>query len=479
MNDISNVLPEATLTGLACLVLVVDVYRRGTGNAATFWAAMLSVLVVLGQVAACFPNEIVLAFDGTFVLDPMAAVLKAFMLMLVMLAFFYARDYFQRHGQVQSEFYILALFAAIGMMVLISAHNLLTVYLGLELLSLSLYAMVAMERDSVAASEAAMKYFVLGALASGMLLYGMSMLYGVAGTLDLAMLSDHVTDDRSHMLFTFGLVFVLVGIAFKLGVAPFHMWVPDVYQGASTPVTLFIGSAPKLAAFAMAVRVLADGLGAVAGEWQSMLVLLAIVSMAIGNIVAIAQTNLKRMLAYSTISHMGFLLIGIIAANALGYAASMFYVIVYALMSAGAFGAIILLASPGHASDRLQDFAGLAKRSPWHAFIMLILMFSLAGVPPFAGFWAKWFVLKELVAAGNTWLAVVAVLFSLIGAFYYLRVVKLMYFDEPQQVERGGAGPGEDVALVFSVNGLAVLALGFLPGALMSVCLSAMLVNGI
>ncbi len=477
MNDIQSVLPEATLTALACAVLVVDVYRRAGASALTFWCAIGTVLVILAELAYVFPAQVSYTFHGTFVLDPMSAVLKAFLMVVVLLAFFYARDYFTRHGREQNEFFILALFSSIGMMVLISAHSLLTVYLGLELLSLSLYAMVAMDRDSAAASEAAMKYFVLGALASGMLLYGMSMLYGVSGTLDLTELSRHASTEDTRVLFVFGLVFVLIGIAFKLGVAPFHMWVPDVYQGAPTPVTLFLGSAPKLAAFAMAVRVLTDGLGGYAAEWQDMLVLLAIVSMAIGNIVAIAQTNIKRMLAYSTISHMGFLLLGLIAANSFGYAASMFYVVVYALMSMGAFGAIILLSGPGFESDELSDFAGLARRSPWLAFIMLILMFSLAGVPPFAGFWAKWFVLKELIGAHYTWLAVVAVAFSLIGAFYYLRVVKLMYFDEPDP-RVAAVSASEDAHLVFSVNGLAVLLLGFLPGTLMSVCLAAMLAGG-
>jgi NADH-quinone oxidoreductase subunit N len=474
MNDIMTVLPETTLTALACVVLLVDIWRGGRGSARTFWAAALSVLVVLAEIAWLFPSHTMLAFHGTFVLDSMGAVLKAFLMVVVLLAFFYARDWFDRRGNAQGEFYLLGLFAAIGMMVLISAHSLLTVYLGLELLSLSLYAMVAMERDSALASEAAMKYFVLGALASGMLLYGMSMLYGVGGTLDLAELAERSGSEGAHLLFTFGLVFVVIGIAFKLGVAPFHMWVPDVYQGAPTPVTLFLGSAPKLAAFAMAMRLLAEGMGGLAAEWQGMLILLAVVSMAIGNIVAIAQTNFKRMLAYSTISHMGFLLLGILSATAAGYAASMFYVIVYAMMSMGSFGAIVLLSSSHHESDQLIDYAGLARRSPWLAFMLLILMFSLAGVPPFAGFWAKWFVLKEVIAAGHAWLAAVAVLFSLIGAYYYLRVVKLMYFDEPA----AGApriAPGEDVRLVFGVNGLSVLLLGLLPGVLMSVCVAATL----
>ena len=474
MNEIFVVLPEATLTALACLVLIVDVTSGSRSQATTFWVAVLAVLVVLVEIALCFPQHTVNAFNNTFRLDAMSAVLKAFLMTIVLLAFFYAREYFMRRGRLMSEFFILGLFAAIGMMVLISAHNLLTIYLGLELLSLSLYAMVAMDRDSITASEAAMKYFVLGALASGMLLYGMSMIYGVAGSLDLSVISEKTFAASDDLLFTFGLVFVLIGIAFKLGVAPFHMWVPDVYQGAPTPVTLFIGSAPKLAAFAMAIRLLTDGLGGLSAHWQLMLILLAVTTMALGNIVAIAQTNLKRMLAYSTIAHMGFLLLGIIAANAIGYAASMFYVIVYALMSMGAFGAIIVLASATNESDQLQDFAGLSKRSPWVAFLMMVLMFSLAGVPPFAGFWAKWFVLKEVVAAGYSWLAAVAVFFSLIGAYYYLRVVKLMYFDEPDSAA-GAIEASEDVRLVFSVNGISILLLGLLPGTLMSVCLSAML----
>lgn len=477
MDEIYTVLPEASLTALACVVLLVDVYRRPESTALTFWTAVFALLAVLLQLALGFPGDPTFAFNGTFVHDPMAAVMKSFLMVVMLLSFFYARDYLDRRHHTDGVFYILALFAGIGMMVLISAHSLLTVYLGLELLSLSLYAMVAMDRDSSAASEAAMKYFVLGALASGMLLYGMSMLYGVSGTLDLEMLSQRTSGQGHNVLFVFGLVFVLIGIAFKLGVAPFHMWVPDVYQGAPTPVTLFIGSAPKLAAFAMAIRVLAEGLGGLASEWQDMLIILAILSMAIGNIVAIAQTNIKRMLAYSTISHMGFLLLGIIASNALGYAAGMFYVIVYALMSMGAFAAIIILSEPGFEADQLSDFSGLARRSPWTAFIVLILMFSLAGVPPFAGFWAKWFVLKEVIGAGYPWLAAVAVFFSLIGAFYYLRIIKLMYFDDSESGVRQITAT-EDARLVFSVNGLAVLALGLLPGTLMSVCLGAMLAAG-
>lgn len=469
MTDIGLIIPEITLLTLACVVLLIDVFRRQESNAVTFWAAIISILVVLSQMAFYFPEGSAIAFNGTVKLDPMGTVLKAFSLVLVLLSFFYARDHYDKQQSGFSEYYILSLFATMGMLVLISANSLLTVYLGLELLSLSLYSMVAMNRDSVASSEAAMKYFILGALASGMLLYGISILYGVGGSLQLDELLAHSdAQGQQRVLMVFGVVFVVVGLAFKLGVVPFHMWLPDVYQGAATPVTLFIGTAPKIAAFAMAVRILADGLQGLAPEWSGMLIILCIGSMALGNIVAIAQTNIKRMLAYSTIAHMGFLLLGLLSATNGGYAASMFYVIVYALMSMGAFGAIILLSRKDAEADQLTDFSGLAKRSPWFAFIMLVLMFSMAGVPPFAGFWAKWYVLKEVVAAGYVWLAGVAVLFSIVGAYYYLRIVKLMYFDDASDTQPLHAS--QDMRLVLSVNGLAIFLLGILPGALMSIC---------
>jgi NADH-quinone oxidoreductase subunit N len=469
MTDLGLIIPEITLLALACCVLLIDVFRGRGSIAVTFWVATVSVLVVLGQIALYFPDGSSIAFSGTVKLDPMGAVLKAFALVLVLLSFFYARDYYAKNRAQVSEYYILSLFATIGMLVLISANSLLTVYLGLELLSLSLYSMVAMSRDSAESSEAAMKYFILGALASGMLLYGISILYGVSGTLQLDELVAR-TDvaGQERVLMVFGTVFVIVGIAFKLGVVPFHMWLPDVYQGASTPVTLFIGTAPKIAAFAMAIRLLADGLQGLAPEWTGMLIILSVLSMAIGNIVAIAQTNIKRMLAYSTIAHMGFLLLGILAANNSGYASAMFYVIVYSLMSMGAFGTVILLSRADTEADKIVDFSGLSKRSPWFGFIMLVLMFSMAGVPPFAGFWAKWYVLKEVIAAGHVWLAAVAVFFSIIGAYYYLRIVKLMYFDASTDGNKLEAS--QDMKLVLSVNGLAIFLLGILPGALMSIC---------
>ena len=359
------------------------------------------------------------------------------------------------------------------MLVLISAHNLLTVYLGLELLSLSLYALVALNRNSAASSEAAMKYFVLGALASGMLLYGISMLYGATASLDLAVIQLAVAKGGStDLILALGLVFVLVGIAFKLGAAPFHMWIPDVYEGAQTPVTMFVGTVPKLAAFAMLIRVLVDGLHGLHGDWADMLVILAILSMAVGNIVAIAQANLKRMFAYSTIAHMGFLFLGVIPGTVEGFAASMFYVIVYSVMSLGAFAMIIVLSRAGFEADRLEDFKGLTHRSPWCAFLVMVLMLSMAGVPPFLGFWAKWAVLQEVIAAGYVWLAVVAVLLSVIGLFYYLRIVKLVYFDEADDdtaIEAAG-----DVKVMVSANSLAILVVGLFPGALLGLCLSSL-----
>jgi NADH-quinone oxidoreductase subunit N len=474
MNDISLVIPEATLLAFACGTLLIDAFLGRRNPALTFWAAIAGGLVVLGLIANSVPETMKIIFAGTWRIDVVGSVLKAFILVLVLVSLFYAREYFRKREQHQGEHYPLVMFATLGMMMMVSANSLLTLYLGLELLSLSLYALVALQRDSVQASEAAMKYFVLGALASGMLLYGMSMLYGVTGTLDLSDLLIKVSvAGEQRMLLVFGLVFLVVGISFKLGVVPFHMWVPDVYQGAATPVTQFIGTAPKLAAFAMALRLLVDGLGGLAEEWHQMLIILSVLSMGLGNLLAISQTNFKRMLAYSTIAHMGYMLLGLLSAKASGYAASMFYVTVYSLMSMGAFGSIILLATRNSEADQLSDLAGLARRSPWFGLILLILLFSMAGVPPFAGFWAKWFVLKEVVAAGYTWLAALAVMFSLVGAYYYLRVIKIMYFDEP--TTQGSPEAGQDLKLVLSVNGLAVLALGLAPGLLMSVCIAATL----
>jgi NADH-quinone oxidoreductase subunit N len=386
----------------------------------------------------------------------------------------YSRPYLAARGMYRGEFYVLVLFATLGMMVMISANHLLTLYLGLELLTLSLYALVALQRDSAVATEAAMKYFVLGALASGMLLYGMSMLYGATGTLGIPQLAGIILGGGAQdVVLVFALVFVVAGLGFKLGAVPFHMWVPDVYHGAPTAVTVFIGSAPKLAAFAFIMRLLVQGLGAeqLLAEWQDMLILMAALSLAIGNVTAIAQTNLKRMLAYSTIGHMGFLLLGILSGDVVGYGAGMFYVVVYMLMNLGAFGMILLLSRAGFEAENLDDFKGLNQRSPWYAFLMLLLMFSMAGVPPTVGFYAKLSVLQAVISVGAWWsipLAVFAVLFSLVGAYYYLRLVKLMYFEAP--VDAAPIAPRMDVRVLLSLNGLFMLVFGIFPERLMWLC---------
>jgi NADH-quinone oxidoreductase subunit N len=415
-------------------------------------------------------SERIIAFNGTFVSDTLAVVLKVFVLAIVAVIFVYSRDYLKDRQIFKGEFYVLGLFGALGMMIMISAHHFLTLYLGLELLSLSLYAMVAFNRDNSNAAEAAMKYFVLGAIASGMLLYGMSMIYGMTGSLNIAEVATVISNKEMGTVFVFGLVFVVIGLSFKLGAVPFHMWIPDVYHGASTTVTSYIASAPKIAGFALMIRLLVEGMGSLHADWQGMLIILSVLSMALGNIIAIAQTNLKRMLAYSTISHVGFILLGILAGTNDGYSASMFYTLTYALMSLGAFGMIILLARSGFEADNLDDFKGLNQRSPWFAFMMLIMMFSMAGVPPTVGFWAKLTVIKAVIDIDMLWIALVAVFFSIIGVYYYLRVIKLMYFDKAE--DHSPIVKTRDMQVALSANGLVILVLGIYPAALMSVCVS-------
>lgn len=472
LTQFAPALPEIFVLAMVSLILVID---AAVDDSKRYIAYVLSLVTVIGAAfltARDFSAMPVLALGGLFIDDPLSDVLKLFLYLSVAVVMVYSRDYLRQRGLYKGEFFVLALFALLGMMVMVSASHFLTLYLGLELLSLSLYAMVALQRDSSIATEAAMKYFVLGALASGMLLYGMSMVYGVTGSLALADIAQNLSDGTDLRIpLVFGIVFIVSGLAFKLGAVPFHMWVPDVYHGAPTAMTLFIGSAPKIAAFAFVVRILGQGLESQVAEWRDMLVILAVLSMAVGNIAAIAQTNLKRMFAYSTISHMGFMLLGILAGSQNGYGSAMFYVLVYALMSLGGFGMILLLSRAGFEADKLEDFKGLNRRSPWLAFLMLLLMFSMAGVPPTVGFYAKLSVLQAVVEIGYVWLAVAAVLFSLIGAFYYLRIVKLMYFDTPHDTEAIAACP--DARIMMSANGLAVLALGVLPQPLMAVCVHA------
>ena len=460
---------EIFLLCMACVVLLVDVWLPNQYRRLTYQLSQASLAGAVLLVFVTFPEARITTFDGTFIADRMGAVLKIFLLVVSGFGFFYSRIHLEPRNLMRGEYFVLGLFAVLGMMVLVSAGNFLTLYLGLELLSLSLYAMVALDRDSRLGCEAAMKYFVLGALASGMLLYGISMIYGSTGSLDLAMISESIAaSGPMRLTMVLGLVFVVVGVAFKLGAVPFHMWVPDVYEGAPTPVTLFIATAPKIAAFGMLMRALVDGLGGLVTDWSQMLVVLAVLSMAAGNVIAIAQTNIKRMLAYSTITHVGFVFVGMASGTPAGYAASMFYVLTYSLMALGGFAMVIWLGRAGLEADRLEDFRGLNERNPWFAFMMLILMLSMAGVPPFVGFWAKWSVLREAVAADMTWLAVVAVLFSVVGLFYYLRVVRLMYFESPTD-----AAPVTSLVamrVVVSTNALAILALGVYPGALLTLC---------
>ena len=468
----TNLIPasaEIFLLIMTCVILITDSVSKQGGGLITYVLVQLTLMGGALITVGTHEGGVAYLFHNMFVDDLMSDVLKLLTYLSVSMMLVYSRLYLTVRGLFSGEFMVLTLFATLGMMVMISANHFLALYLGLELLSLSLYAMVALQRDSAIATEAAMKYFILGALASGLLLYGMSMLYGATGSLELGAVSNAIqSGDANKTLLVFGLVFVVSGLAFKLGVVPFHMWLPDVYHGAPTAMTMLIGSAPKLAAFAFVSRILVEGLQPLVQHWSGMLVILAIASMVLGNITAIAQTNLKRMLAYSTIAHMGFMLLGFISGDVEGYGSAMFYAVTYVLMSLGAFGMIMFLSRAGFEADNLNDFKGLNQRSPWLAFLMLLLMFSMAGVPPTVGFYAKFSVLNAVVQSGHVWLAIVAVLLSLIGAYYYLRIVKLMYFDAPES--HSPIIFGQDTTLLISVNGLGVLLLGLLPGTLMSVC---------
>jgi NADH-quinone oxidoreductase subunit N len=484
--------PEIVLLVLSLAVLSIDLFVSDARRNVTYGLTLASIVATAATCWWLLDNGVVLyAFGGLYVTDPMANLLKVFACLCVALVLVYAQGYARDRGMWKGELFSLSLFALLGILVMISANNLLVIYLGLELQALALYSLVALRRDDARATEAAMKYFVLGALASGFLLYGMSMLYGATGTLDINALARDVAsgDYVSRGALVLGLVFIVAGLAFKLGVVPFHMWVPDVYNGTPTPIAVLIGSAPKLAAFAIAFRLLVEGMLPLAVDWQKMLVVLSVASLAIGNLAAIAQSNLKRMLAYSTIAQMGFMLLAMLSgvvqgtpfSTANAYSAAMFYVITYAITTLGTFGVMLLLAREGFECEEIADLRGLNKRSPWYAFVMLVLMFSLAGIPPFVGFWAKLTVLQALLgngmASGMVWLAVIAVLFSLIGAYYYLRIVKVMYFDEPAAADR--ARPivaAQDMRIALSINGVMVLVLGLFPQYLLELCARATIV---
>jgi len=488
MNNLNLIpaLPEIFLAIAIAVILLVDLFTKDAKRNITYVLAIVA-MGVCGVItfSGLGDGGTVYTFNNMFVSDPMSNILKLFSYLAVALTLIYSRQYASDRdmigGYKGGEFYILALFSLLGQMVMISANNFLIIYLGLEMMSLSLYALVAIRRDHAISTEAAMKYFVLGALASGFLLYGISMLYGATGSLDLTEVAKAIGSGAVNKpVLVLGLVFVVAGLAFKLGVVPFHMWVPDVYQGSPTAVTLLLGGAPKLATLAITIRLLVEALPALAVDWQQMLTILAVLSMAIGNITAIMQTNIKRMLAYSTISQMGFVLLGLLSGVVTaadgsvtnGYGAAMFYSITYVLTTLGVFGIIMLLSRAGFEAENIDDFKGLNQRSPWFALVMLLFMFSLAGVPPVVGFYAKLSVLQGVLATGQIWLAIVAVLFSLIGAYYYLRIVKVMYFDEPADEAKLQTTP--DVGVALSANGVAVLVLGLMPGPLMTACAAAM-----
>lgn len=469
--DVTPLIPEMFIAAMACAILVIDLYLKDTQRAATLVLSVLTLLVAAALSLSDFSAGTAIVMNGMFVDDAFADVLKISISLIAAVVFVYSRDYAMKRDFFKGEYFVLGLFAVVGMFVMVSAAHLLTLYLGLELLSLCLYVMVAFRRDSAWSSEAAMKYFVLGAIGSGMMLYGMSLLYGLTGTLDMQEIRLAIAQHpHNDLVLILGLIFVLVSMAFKLGAVPFHMWVPDVYQGAPTAATLFVSTVPKIAAFAMMIRLLAGTLGELHAAWGDMVIALSLLSIAIGNTIAIAQANLKRMLAYSAISHMGFMLLGVLTGTATGYSAAMFYVLVYAFVGMGGFGMIVLLSRAGFEAEEMEDWKGLNKTHPWYAFLMLLLMISMAGIPPTIGFFAKLNVFQAVIEADLIWVAVVAVLFTVVGAFYYLRVIKLMYFDEPAGDPPRVETP-MDTRVLLGINACAVVLLLPFIAPIQSLCI--------
>ncbi len=475
--NFTPLIPEMFVAGMACVILVIDLYLRESQRTVSLVLSVATLIVAAGLSISDFSASSQVVMNGMFVDDAFADVLKVAISLLAAMVFIYSRDYAAKRDLLRGEYFVLGLFAVAGMFVMVSAAHLLTLYLGLELLSLSLYVMVAFRRDSAWSSEAAMKYFVLGAIGSGMMLYGMSLLYGLTGSLEMeAIRAAIAAQPGDDLVLILSLIFVLVSMAFKLGAVPFHMWVPDVYQGAPTAATLFVSTAPKIAAFAMMIRLLAGTLGDLHEAWGDMVIALSLLSIAVGNTIAIAQTNLKRMLAYSAISHMGFMLLGILAGTAAGYSAAMFYVLVYAFVGMGGFGMIVLLSRAGFEAEEMDDWKGLNKSHPWYAFLMLLLMISMAGIPPTIGFFAKLNVFQAVIEAGLVWVAVIAVLFTVVGAFYYLRVIKLMYFDDPVGEAPVIETPA-DTRVLLGINACAVVLLLPFIAPIRALCIDA--VNGL
>ena len=476
MPIFSVALPEIFLLCMASLILLVDVFLVERFRVVTYVLTQLAIVIGFILVAMQYREypQPIITFSGHYVLDKLAVLTKLFVLLTTVFAFIYAHQYLKSRQIPRGEYYVLGLFAVVGMLVMASAYSFLTIYLGLELLSLSLYAMVALQKQVTVAIEAAMKYFVMGAMASGLLLYGISMIYGMTGSINIHEIAGlQSINHPQQAVMLLGLVFVIAGMLFKFGAVPFHMWVPDVYQGAPTSVTLFIACAPKIAAFCVMIRILVEAMPAFTLPWQHVLIVAALLSMFFGNVLAIAQTNIKRMLAYSSIAHIGYMLLGIIAGpgDVQGYSAAMFYIATYVIVAAGAFAVIAILSKPGQEFDQLDDFRGLNARNPWLAFMLLLLMFSMAGVPPTVGFFAKLGLLEALVEAHYVWLACAALLFAIIGAYYYLRVIMLMYFEEPKEALVGthlSITRGSMVAI--TINSVTALVLGLFPSALIDMC---------
>ena len=464
-------LPEMTILALICVVLVADVFVDDEHRVVTFWMSMAALGITLWSLLATAPDARIVIFSGSYVSDPLSQVLKIAATGFVAISFLYARDYLRANDIHKGEYYVLGMIGLLGMMIMISANSMLTMYLGMETLALSQYTLVAIDRNNVTSAESAMKYFVLGAIASGALLYGISWIYGVTGSLEFDRIAAAIALDPqlNSLPLWFGLAFVIVGIGFKFGAVPFHMWLPDVYHGARTPVTLYIASAPKLAALALTLRILVDALGGLHDVWADMIMVIAVLSLLVGNIVAIAQTNIKRMLAYSTIAHVGFILLAIFCGTDEGNAAALFYTLTYVVAAAGSFGIIILLSRRGYEAENLADFKGLNARSPWFALMMMFLMLSLTGIPPFIGFFGKLNVIGVVLDGNYVGLAVLMVVASVIGAYYYLRVIWYMYFEEAE--DQAVLQSSADTRLVLSLNGVAVLALGIMPGWLWVLCL--------
>ena len=463
-------IPEMVLLALISAILVGDTFWSKRYQSLTYYATQASLLVVGYLIMTSFTTAQVITFDGSFVRESFADVLKLFIILVSMGIFLFSREYLQQHKFYSGEFFVLGLFGVLGMFVMISAHNMITLYIGLEIMSLAMYAMIALRKDSSTAVESSMKYFVLGALATGMLLYGFSMIYGATGSITFPQIAQTIAEGNvDRYVLSFGVVFVVIGLAFKLGAVPFHMWMPDVYHGAPSAVTLYLGTAPKIAGFAMLYRLLEEALPGLVIDWQPLIIAISILSLVIGSFVAIMQTNLKRMLAYSGIGHIGFLLLGVVAASPEGYSAAMFYILVYAITGVAGFGMIVALSKTGDEFDKISDFAGLNSRNPWLALMMLFTMFSMAGIPPFIGFWAKIIVLEEVINAGFTWLAVLAVVTAVISAFYYLKVVKSMYFDKPED-ESPIQATSQSALVAVSVVSISMLVLGLLPGPFIELC---------